>query len=108
MASAIRSTRCIRYKLRVRSPIGEQTGDQEDNRIYRQKIVYKGVDFACANDNPNEPNHCQTDADQRCGNGEDMDANVGFELALWRLLEPRVLIVGLLSSHIASHRLVLS
>ena len=34
--------------------------------------------FAYADDNMGETNHCQTDANKRCGNGEDMDADVGF------------------------------
>jgi len=67
---------------RPQSPIGEQAGEQEDDRIYRQKIVYKGFDFACADDNPQETNHGKTDAHKRCGNGEDVDADIRFELPL--------------------------
>jgi hypothetical protein len=63
---------------RPQSPIREQTENQEDERIYRQKIVYNGLDFVGIENNTEETNHRKTDTDQRRGNGEDMNADVGF------------------------------
>jgi len=71
---------------RPQSPIGEQTGRQEDESICRQKIVHQSVDFTCADDNMDETNDGETYTDKRCRNRENVDADVRFELPICHLL----------------------
>jgi len=77
---------------RPQSPIGEQTGRQEDESICRQKIVHQGIDFAYADDNMGETNDGETYTDKRCRNREDVDADVRFELPIRRLLWHHILL----------------
>ena len=61
-------------------PIRKQTGDKKQKGVCGQKIVRNRIDFPKSDNDADEPDDSQTHADHGRGDGEDMNANVFFEM----------------------------
>ena len=64
----------------AQGPLGKKSSHQKQDGVCGQQIVRDGIALPKSNDDANEPDDRQTDTDHGRGDGEDVDANIFFEM----------------------------